>query len=94
MHVSRIFQRRASETVNGLFFSSFNESDSVAYSLNGFGFFIGNGDTEFLLKLHDKLYSVKAIGTEIGGERCSFSYFVFVNSKFIDDDSFNTRCNF
>lgn len=74
--------------------SSFNESDSVAYSCNAFSFIIGNGDAEFFFKLHDEFNGVKAVSAEIGGEGCCFCYFVFVNTKFVYDDSFNAVCNF
>ena len=77
-----------------LSFSSFDVSNSVAYSCDGFSFVVGNGDTEFFFELHDKFYSVKAVSTEIGSERSGFGYFVFVYTKFINDNSFYAICNF
>ncbi len=72
-----------------LFRLVFDVSDCVTDSSDFFSLVIGNCDTEFFLKFHDKLYSVKAVSTEVFGEFCSFGYLVFINTKFVYDYSFN-----
>ncbi len=76
------------------FLVSFDVVDGVTDGLDGFCLLVGDGDSEFFFKLHDELYGVKAVSAEVFGEFCGFGNFVFVNTKFVYDNSFNARCNF
>jgi len=68
--------------------------DSVLYGADLFGLVIGDSDAEFFLEFHDEFYGVEAVCAKIFSEFSGFGYFVFVNTELINDDSFNSRCNF
>ena len=68
--------------------------DCVLYGADLLGLIIGNSDAKFFLKFHDELYSVEAVCAKILSEFSGFGYFVLVNTELINDDSFNSRCNF
>ena len=53
----------------------FYVSDSIAHGRNLFCLIIGNGNIEFLFKLHDQFNGIKRVGSQIIGETCSFCYF-------------------
>ena len=69
-----------------LFCILFDVLDGISDSLNGLSLVIRNGDTEFLLELHDELYGVQGISTQIVCEACLGLYFRLINTKFVNDN--------
>ena len=60
--------------------------DCITYSRNLLSLIVWDADSERLLKLHDELYSVKRVCSEVVSETCLWLNFCFVNSEFVNDD--------
>ena len=75
-------------------FVLFDVGYCVAYGCDLFGILIGNFEVEFLLKLHDELYSVERVSAKIFAEFCIGGYFGFVNSELVNDNSPYSICYF
>ena len=54
----------------------FDVSDSVTYGRNLLRLVIGDSDAKFLLELHDELYSVERVSTEVIGEASFVLHFL------------------
>src|SRR5688572_3144339 len=67
----------------------FEELDGVADGQNGFSCVIRNLATEFLLKGHDELDGVEAVGTKVVDEACRFRNLVGLNAQMLYDDLFD-----
>ena len=85
---------RLSEPETRLLLCCLDVVDGVAHGRDGLCLVIGDGDAEFLFELHDELNGVEAVCAEVGGESGGFGYLVFVHAELVDDDGFNSRCDF
>ena len=66
----------------------------VAYSLDGLSLVVGDIDTELLFKFHNQLNGIQRVGTQVVGEACFWSYILFLNTEFVNDNLFNFAFNF
>ena len=64
----------------------FNIGDGICYSADGLCLIVGDVDVEFFFKLHNQLYGVKGVCTQVVGETCIRGYLRFVNTEFVNDD--------
>ena len=55
---------------------------------------VGDRDTELLLELHDELYGIQRVCTEVVSETCFGLNLCFINTEFVYDNSLNFAFNF
>jgi hypothetical protein len=85
-----IAERTRTEAVLGRFF---DELDRVTEGLDVLGCVIGDLDAELFFESHDQLDSVEAVCAQVVDKRSVFNYFVFFNTKVLNNDLFNAVCD-
>src|SRR5579863_611603 len=65
----------------------------LLYRCDLFSILIGNLQLKFLFKRHDKLNQIKRIGVEVFNERCAGNDLVFINTKLVNYDLFESFGN-
>ena len=73
--------------VKNLFCVLLDVCDSVANSANLLSLVVGDRDTELLLELHDELYGIQRVCTEVVSETCFGLNLCFINTEFVYDNS-------